>query len=314
MIADRKQESESGKMKRLHIYMEQDEKARRLRERLVKMEAERNPSGEHAADKAEICVYSLAEYPDFAELIWDKETRENLGLSDGTESLYLTENPRFAAFLSGAGYPVAAYVHEENRDKVFENICYAVEDPAEVDREFYVRIWQRMTEKPWHILDTERCSIRETTVEDVDAFYEIYGEPSVTEYMEDLFADREQEKIYIETYARTIYRFYGFGTWTVLEKESGRVIGRAGISMREGFDDPELGFVIGVPWQGKGIAREVSMGILQYAKEELGFNRIQAFSKPQNKKSVALLEKLGFVCKEEIELEGEKYNFYILVQ
>lgn len=301
-------------MKRLHIYMEQEVKTCKLREKLAKYEAEKNFSGESEKEKIEICVHSLEKCADFSKIIWDKEARDSLGLSDGKESLYLTENPPFAAFLNCGKYPVAAYVHEGNRDRIFENIEYAVEDPAEVDREFYVRIWQRLTGKPWHILDTDRCSVRETTVEDVDAFYEIYREPSITEYMEGLFEDREEEKNYIETYAKTIYKFYGFGMWTVLEKETGKVIGRAGLSMREGFEDPELGFVIGVPWQGKGIAREVSAAILKYAKEELGFDRMQALAKPENKKSVSLLEKLGFARKEEMEMEGEKYNFYILEQ
>lgn len=135
--------------------------------------------------------------------------------------------------------------------------------------------------------------MRETTVEDVDDFYRIYAETSITEYMENLFADRDEEIAYTRDYIEKVYAFYGYGMWTVLEKESGAVIGRAGIIWREGYDVPELGFVIGVPWQGRGYAYEVCKAILLYAKEELLMEQVQALVRTENEKSLRLCEKLG---------------------
>ena len=80
--------------------------------------------------------------------------------------------------------------------------------------------------------------------------------------MEGLYPDREQEREYIRQYIEKIYTFYEFGVWTVVERESGAVIGRAGFSYREGYNEPELGFIIGVPWQHRGYAEEVGRGIL----------------------------------------------------
>jgi len=94
------------------------------------------------------------------------------------------------------------------------------------------------------ILETDRCLVRETTVEDVEEFYRIYREPSITYYMEDLFPDPAEEREYVRNYIREIYGFYGYGLWTVLCKEKNEVIGRAGLSWRQGFDVPELGFVM----------------------------------------------------------------------
>ena len=59
------------------------------------------------------------------------------------------------------------------------------------------------------------------------------------------FADKDKETQYIQDYIKNVYEFYGFGMWTVVEKASGQVIGRAGVSYREGFSLPELGFMIG---------------------------------------------------------------------
>lgn len=284
-------------MKRLHIYIEKDGMAPQLQESL-----HNNNVG------FEVCVHSLS--GEFLKTILDKEALADLGLSDWKESLYLTDVPRFAALLICGDYPVLAYVHEGNRDNSFAGVSYAIEGFEDVDGEYFERIWQRLTGKPWHILDTKRCSIRETMPEDLDAFYELYSEPSITEYMEDLFADRQEEEAYIETYIKTVYGFYGFGMWTVVLKETGQVIGRAGISMREGFEDPELGFMIGVPWQGMGLATEVCTGILEYAKEELGFDRVQALVQPGNEKSIKLLEKLGFTHKQKMQLPDGTYHLY----
>lgn len=44
--------------------------------------------------------------------------------------------------------------------------------------------------------------------------------------------------------------------------EARAVVGRAGVSHREGFPNPELVFLIGVPWQGRGYAAEVCGVIL----------------------------------------------------
>ena len=150
-------------------------------------------------------------------------------------------------------------------------------------------------------------------MDDVDAFYQIYKEAVITEYMEDLYADRNEEIAYIQDYIKKVYHFYGYGIWTIEEKKSGLVIGRAGISWREGFDLPELGFVIGVPWQRKGYAYEVCTAILTYAKEELGITRVQALVMKGNEKSARLCEKLGFVCEGEVCLEGIMYLRYVSI-
>ena len=63
--------------------------------------------------------------------------------------------------------------------------------------------------------------IRETVPGDVDAFYQIYSHPAITEYMEGLYPDVEEERQYVRDYIEKVYTFFGFGVWTVVERESG---------------------------------------------------------------------------------------------
>lgn len=221
--------------------------------------------------------------------------------------LWITDDPASAQEHILREEPVLAFFHEENRGVSFPGVKFACENPEELDAAYLDRVYRRYALIPWYILETEQCFLRETAVEDVNAFYEIYGEPSITEYMEDLFSDREQEIAYTRDYIRNVYEFYGFGVWTVCLKENGQVIGRAGLSYREGFEDPELGFVIGVPWQRRGIGEEVCRAVLAFGKEELGFETVIAFAEPGNRVSVRLLEKLGFQAAGEKILQERPY-------
>lgn len=228
---------------------------------------------------------------------------------DMVNALYITDSETEYHMLKQQGRYVLPYRHEENRDVDFTGALYVIEQIEEVDFETIDMAYRRLACLPWNILTTKRCIIRETTVEDADSFYEIYAEPKITEYMEDLYADRDEEIAYIEEYRKKVYEFYGYGMWTVLTKD-GTVIGRAGISWREGFELPELGFVIGVPWQRQGYAYEVCSAILDYAREELGFTQVQALVMEGNEKSGTLCEKLGFEKGKSVELEGDKYEMY----
>lgn len=177
----------------------------------------------------------------------------------------------------------------------FDNAPYVLEGKLEdFDNEYLYKIMQRLTNKPWKILETKRLIVREMTVDDVDSFYEIYKKPGITDYMEDLFEDPTDEKLYTQGYIKNIYGFYGFGLWTVIHKESRKIIGRAGLSMEDGFEYPDLGFVIDKDYQHSGLAFEVCSAILEYAKNELELNTVQARVKPENSVSIALLKKLGF--------------------
>ena len=192
----------------------------------------------------------------------------------------------------------------------FQGISYAVTDIEDLDENYLERIWQRYRGIPWRICETVRCLVRESVLEDVDSFYQIYRDKEITEYMEDLYKDREKERQYIRDYIEKVYAFYGFGMWTVCLKETGEVIGRAGLSMREGFEEPELGYVSGKTWQRQGIAEEVCREILNYAGSELGLEQIRALMHPENAASERLCHRLGFCYEREIEVDGIFYRSY----
>ena len=156
------------------------------------------------------------------------------------------------------------------------------------------------------ILETERCIVREMTVEDVPAEFELYDSPHMVDFIEPLLSF-EEEVEYHRLYIEKIYGKYGYGMWSVIEKATGRLIGEAGLEHRVDinrekfpwewmFDEKcsELGFCFAEDLWGQGLCTEVCRGILDYCHEEFGINRSFARADKNNIGSVRVLEKLGF--------------------
>jgi RimJ/RimL family protein N-acetyltransferase len=110
-----------------------------------------------------------------------------------------------------------------------------------------------------------------------------------------------------------MYGCYGYGMWLVTEKNTGAVIGRAGLEHRDFGEgtELELGYLIAPRYQGQGIATEICRAILAFAGEHLAFSRINALTDASNTPSVALLHRLNFTWLEETKVQGKSLQRYI---
>ena len=145
----------------------------------------------------------------------------------------------------------------------------------------------------------------------MDRLYEIYSEPGITEYMEGLYDDIEEEREFTREYIRHMYGFYEYGIWTVCLKD-GTVIGRAGICHREinGEMELEVGYVIAKMYQNKGYGTEAVRAAVEYAETRLEVSHLNAFIRKGNIPSVKLVEKLDFTYLMDTVLDGFDYVIY----
>lgn len=74
---------------------------------------------------------------------------------------------------------------------------------------------------------------------------------------------------------------------------------------------PELGFMLDVPFQKKGLAFEVCRAILNYGKEELYFKEVQALVETENEASLRLLGRLGFTFERKVTESGRQYQLLV---
>ena len=209
------------------------------------------------------------------------------------DTIYICDDSLVARKMQENGENVVALLTDDNSNQDFSFCSYAIMEAKECELAFFEGLLKLFLGLPFNILETQRCLVRETTLKDVDDFYILYKDKEITEYMEPLFEDRDEEIEYTKSYIKNIYEFYGFGMWTIVEKKSGKVIGRAGVSYREGFALAELGFMIGKEYQRKGFAYEVCKAICNYMYENYDMEELQILIEPQNTPSILLAKKLG---------------------
>lgn len=227
--------------------------------------------------------------------------QKDYSLCKGEEGIILTDDASFAGECSNRGIPYLFLLYEKNKQESLPSGTYCVENLVDVSYDYLDKVYRRAKGLPWNILTTDRLQIREITPEDVPRLYEVYEEESITRYMEPLFPDQQQEIDYTKDYIKNVYHFYGYGMWLIILKESGEIIGRAGLEYKEGFEGLELGFMLGKDYQHKGYAYESCKAILDYACEELEQTSFRAIVHRNNEPSRHLCEKLGFQKKESTE-------------
>lgn len=196
--------------------------------------------------------------------------------------------------------PGMAVVYYEKELEKMVSADFIVKGFEEIGIQFLDRVLKRRNHLPWNILYTKRTCVREIMLQDLDELFVLYQEEGITDYIEPLY-ERSQEEVYTVNYINHMYYFYGYGMWVVRDKQTGALIGRAGLEHREFQGDTviELGYVIGKEYQKQGYGYEVCDGIMAYAREQLCLDEIHCFIQAENDPSIRLAEKLGFQVEED---------------
>lgn len=283
--------------------------------------------------KSSVQMNSQEIIPEYADLLKDTMIQNNI---DPENVLYIaaTQESLHAAQMLGMavlGYDNRSemgyvYIKEKqecvNLPHSLSGVKNVVEGFEEVDTLFLDRVYEREHHLPWEIARTDRWILREFTMDDMDGLVELYDQPGVAYrivngyqvpgYIEPLLP-REEEEEYQRCYIENMYGFYGYGMWIVTEIRSPHIIGRAGLENREYEDGVELemGYVIDPGWQHRGIAYEVCSAIMEYARENTDFPRLNALTEADNVASIALLEKLGFTYLEDTDVSGSRTRRYV---
>jgi RimJ/RimL family protein N-acetyltransferase len=149
-------------------------------------------------------------------------------------------------------------------------------------------------------LETARLRLRRWRPDDLDALTRWHMDPELMRHMHKLTFTREEMEADLARYERH-WAEHGFGLWAAEDKESGTLVGRVGLAYHRLWpDDPEVGWLIDLPWQGRGLATEAGAACLAYGFDELGFERIVSICTAENAASRRVMQKLGFSVWREI--------------
>lgn len=260
---------------------------------------------------------------EYAELLKVTMIKRNIDLKN---VLYIAATDESLRAAQGLELAVLGYLKPQKSCEIpiLSGVKMLVEGFEEVDTLFLERVYEREHHLPWVIAKTSRWILREFTMEDMDGLVELYGQPGVAfrmehgeeipDYIEPLLPRKEEEE-YQRCYIENMYGYYGYGMWLVIESDSHRVIGRAGLENREYEDGVELemGYVIDPHYWRRGIAYEVCTAIMKYAAENTEFERLNALTEADNVASIALLEKLGFTYMEDTDVSGSLTKRYVFM-
>jgi len=140
-------------------------------------------------------------------------------------------------------------------------------------------------------IETARLVMRPPIEADLDAFAELLGNPESAAF----FGGPVPRAAAWRSMATMTgaWSLRGFGMFSVVERASGRCIGRLGPWQPEGWPGTEVGWgLIREAW-GKGYATEGATAAIDWAFEALGWTDVIHTIAPGNMASIAVAKRLG---------------------
>ncbi|KAA5827620.1 GNAT family N-acetyltransferase [Algibacter amylolyticus] len=146
------------------------------------------------------------------------------------------------------------------------------------------------------VAETNRLFILQFTLKDAPFFLELVNSPNWIKYIDDRntktvkAAEERIQDGHLKSYQSTGFGFYKL----LLKAENNKPIGTCGLIKRDTLDDVDIGFAMLPDYEGIGIGYEASKEVIKLAKQQFKLKRLVAIINPDNKKSIKLIEKLGF--------------------
>lgn len=155
--------------------------------------------------------------------------------------------------------------------------------------------------------ETERLRLRRLCAADAAFLLELLNQPSWLEFIGDRnVRTPTQARDYVAQRIDAQFDRYGYGMWGVELRAQARPpthdprqpamsqpIGLVGLVKRDYLPEPDLGFALLDAYAGRGLAYEAAGAVLSLTRA-LKLPRLLAITDPDNRRSIALLQRLGF--------------------
>jgi RimJ/RimL family protein N-acetyltransferase len=157
--------------------------------------------------------------------------------------------------------------------------------------------------EPKKILETERLVLQEFSIDDAEFILTLLNTPGWLEYIGDKnVRTLEDAANYLENVPIKSYKENGFGLWLTLLRNNNTPIGMCGLIKRESLDDIDIGFALLPEYSKLGYGYEIAQATINYAKHNLGIDKVVAITDSNNVPSIKLLNKLGLQFEKSLNL------------
>ncbi|MUZ75906.1 GNAT family N-acetyltransferase [Agrobacterium vitis] len=157
------------------------------------------------------------------------------------------------------------------------------------------------------MIETERLLLRPPSAVDLAAWTSLLSDKEVTRFIggqQDAAGAWRNLCLFAGAWS-----VQGYSNFSVIEKATGRWIGRAGAWFPPGWACPEIGWAFSRDAWGKGYATEAANRCLKWAFEDLGWLEAVHIIHPENDASVAVASRIGAVLR--VSESAEKNLIYV---
>jgi ribosomal-protein-alanine N-acetyltransferase len=176
------------------------------------------------------------------------------------------------------------------------------------------------------VLETDRSTLRELTLEDLQALSRLYADPDVRRFFPEGTLTLDETREELEWIIDVYYRRYGYGLWGTFERSSGELIGRCGLlpwkvvssspnlALTEPDEDPsdedryevEIAYLLAKDRWGLGLATEATRAIVDLSFETLDVARLICLVDPENRASIGVARLAGFAVDGHVSIDDDE--------
>lgn len=139
-------------------------------------------------------------------------------------------------------------------------------------------------------IETDRLLLRPLTTSDLDEVVEMHAMPEVKRTMGAF--DRRAAQARLKR-NELEWNERGHGLVAIIERASGRFLGRSGLKYWPQFDETEVGWVLRADVWGQGFATEAGQACLDWGFRDLTVPYLTAMIVADNHRSIGVAERLG---------------------
>jgi len=157
-------------------------------------------------------------------------------------------------------------------------------------------------------IETERLILRPTAPEDFDGWAELMAHDS-SRFIGGPVPREASWRGFMAMAGS--WSMLGYGMFSMIDKASGKWLGRTGPWCPEGWPGTEVGWGVLPSAMGRGYAHEAAVATMDWAFDTLGWTDIIHSIAPDNAPSIALAERLGLHPRGRAQLPSPYEHFDI---
>ena len=161
------------------------------------------------------------------------------------------------------------------------------------------------------MIETDRLQLRPLTMADLDDLILVHSEPEVQRFFGLL---GRAELIDWLALVEKDWAQHGYGRGAIVDRVSGRLLGRAGLRRLVEFGETELGWVLHPDAWGNGFATEAARAWAQWGFESLDVPYLTSMIDPRNTRSIAVAQRLEMTTLRPDILLGDAVTVYSLTR